>query len=593
MTLNFILKCNANYLLILCRRLSIGNPGLTTIFSFEPYAICDGCKGFPIYQKSNIGNIQIYDDTYFPANSYPVSASTNPAKCGTDEYYSGTKCKSTNVLYISRGITPGLVIPIKTRYANNLEWTIELWAFVISDTLIASIEGDNCIFSIQSKSGQLSFGLLYGLTGISNQINATFTLNAWHYIVLTARVESPYLTLEAILDSQFSNSTSIILPSVRQNFKYFVLGASRTQNTLTGSVALKEIRLWNIAFSKDMLKNQIRSQIKQSNKEVNLVNYFKIESNSQEELMDSGFEGELLQLKLWNTPHNYSFPISSSDPSTIVPPQIAPAFTLGIPPLIICDENSYYHPKKQTCEKDEEEYSKTLDLSIAQFSIPLDNFYFDYEWTIEFWLLIREISGINTMIIEQYCVPENTGAITFKKVGTSDNLVFYQSNMSQNFVFPQVKRKWVHYAFMNSVINQSLSMYVNGIHNNSDIQGLIQPILNCPILIGEISTMNLIFGRLREFRIWNGTRTANEIYRSMHKKIYPYIDNRLVFNLPLNEGQGNLLTEEITNAQIKLNADPSIKELWVSQGDLHICRTPYIYSLLENVCICIIFILIL
>ena len=359
----------------------------------------------------------------------------------------------------------------------------------------------------------------------------------------------------------------------------------RANSALIGKLALKEIRLWSIAFTLDMLAYQMKSQIRQSAEEINLLYYYKIETNSQEELINSAFEGNFETLRLWSTPHNYTIPTSISD-VTSLPPQIVKASSQLIPPLIICDELSYYNSKKGTCEKDQSEYSKTLELSLTPFTIALDTFNYDYDWTMEFWLKIKELSGVDTIIMKQYCIPATTGSITIKKIGISSNLIFYQYGTNQNITFPLIQRKWTHYAFMNSIYSGTLTMYVNGILYPQSLNALTQPILKCPMSIGETSTMNIIYGKIKEYRIWNGTRTNIELQQFMHLRAFPYLDNRLVVSLPINEGEGKIITELKSNSSIQLVSPVNSREVWVSQGDLRLCRTPYVFDTVNNACIC-------
>ena len=563
----------------------MGNYGLQTIYSFEAFANCPVCKGFPVYQSPSDNINSVYIDSSSPYNT--ATAISNPMKCNIDEFWAGTSCKPTNVLFISSGYTPGLVIPIKSRLMKNLEWTIETWVYVVVDSAIASIEGDsNCMLSIRSTGGQLAFDWLYGSTGIQNAITTGFSLNAWHYVALTARLDTPNYVAEAILDLKYSGISSMIIPSNKPSFKYFVLGTGRSTSTLIGKLALKEIRLWSIAFTKDMLAYQMRNQVRQTSEEINLVFYYKIESDSQEELINSAFEGNYETLKLWSTPRNYTLPSVTSD-VTVVPPQVIKALSQKIIPLIICDEFSYYNSKIGTCEKDYAEYSKSLELSLSQFIIPLDSYNYEYDWTMEFWIKIKEISGVDTAIFRHNCVPACTGAITIKKVGISSNLVFLQSGTNQNITFPLVQRKWVHYAFMNNIYNRNLTMYINGILYSQSVNALVQPFVKCPMLVGESSTMNIIYGKLKEFRVWNGTRTFTELQQLMHLRAFPSMDNRLVVCLPINEGSGINITELISNTSLQLPTPTNSREAWTSQGDIKLCIKPYVYDSVSNVCKCI------
>ena len=198
----------------------MGNYGLQTIYSFEPFAQFSTCKGFPIYQTTSDNIDSVYSDITTMTSYTSEMAVSSPIKCNNDEYWAGTSCKPTNILMVAQDVTPGLVIPIKTRLSKNMEWTIETWVYVVqdADSTIASIEGDNnCKLSIRSNHTYLIFDWLYGSTGLESIINTPFTYNTWHYVSLTARLDTPNYVAEASLDLTYSNTSNMIIPSVKQN----------------------------------------------------------------------------------------------------------------------------------------------------------------------------------------------------------------------------------------------------------------------------------------------------------------------------------------------------------------------------------------
>ena len=78
-------------------------------------------------------------------------------------------------------------------------------------------------------------------------------------------------------------------------------------------------------------------------------------------LEDSGYEGHFTRLRLWNTPHSYQYPADSSDLSTIVPPKVTEPTEVSIPPLVLCDENSFYSGTR--CQRDVSEGEFGYELS--------------------------------------------------------------------------------------------------------------------------------------------------------------------------------------------------------------------------------------
>lgn len=50
---------------------------------------------------------------------------------------------------------------------------------------------------------------------------------------------------------------------------------------------------------------------------------------------------------------------------------------------------------------------------------------------------------------------------------------------------------------------------------------------------------------LCQVRLWNVTRTANQIKKNMYKEVN-YTDKNLILYLPMNEGEGNTTLKDVT-----------------------------------------------
>ncbi len=529
--------------------------------------------------------------------------SDSPLPCDVDMHFTGTRCVKTKFLYIGRistgdtyKKTPGVIIPIKSRCTSGMEWTIEAWVYIIyaspisPKTAIFSIEGPRTRLAASVESSTLTLRWTYGLSGNTLSLAAsTFSTGSWHYVALSSRLEYPFYVAELLQDDLYNGISKMISPNVKEAYTFFVLGMATDNKGYLGAIALKEVKLWNVGNIRENLLMKMRRQAKTN--DASLLYYFKCDSQDEtnkDEIIDSSFEGENTVMRLYATPHNYSSIPVTSDDTDITSPTIYEAGKYSVPPLIICDENSFYTTSTNIahCERDKEEGKQTLLLANSQFSLPLSNYAVDQDWTLEFWLYIREIAGSDTYILKQDCIPEKSGQIYLKRNGTNNELLFYFSQSTEALTIPYEKQKWVHYAFINSAYQQKLSYALNGVINSAEIKGTITGIRKCSMMVGEYSTIRLIYGQLRELRIWNETRSEADIFRRMHRYIAISEDSRLVFYLPITEGYGSVLNEAINSSNtISLNSMASYKDVWQPQGTLHICKEPYVYSSDENLCL--------
>ena len=519
-----------------------------------------------------------------------ISSGDNPMVCGPGEYFSGTECKSSTVLHIARASTPGIIIPMKSRFQKNYEWTLETWVYVDSSAgnqiaSIISLEGDWTKLAVRRSGTTLVGEFSYDSMGDEMTI-PSFSLDTWHHVALVARLESQYYygTLFLDCDGSTAKAVEIVLKSNVRSYDHLLLGMERADFSYLGKVSLKEVRVWNVALDISTLTHNMRKQIRNPEAEIRLAYYYPLDSTNPENLYDKAFEGDLQDLKLWNTAHTYKS--GTSDPATVVSAKISTTMALGLPGLTICDQNSFYNSRQLVCEKDVEEAPIGLEQSLAPFTIPLTNYYFQMEWTVEFWLLINQISGVGTSIFSQQCYPTQTGTLSLKKVGTSSNLSFSLTGTGFNLIFPQQKHQWTHYAFANDVSTGRIHAYKNGVKMSSNIPCIYAKIPSCALTVGEFSTWNILYGKFKEIRMWNGTRTETELIRSMHRALFPQYDSALVLYLPMSESTGQSVLEKIQNIEIALSVTKFSRELWTAQGDLKICRTPYIYSAEDNACIC-------
>ncbi len=514
----------------------------------------------------------------------------NPVPCAEGRYFSGSECRPSTVIQISRGLTTGVIIPVKSRLKKNYEWTVETWVYVDSSASTAAaavfvLEGDGTKLSARREAATLVGEWIYDSMGDKMTINS-FTTDAWHHVALVAQLDSPHYDAKLYLDgdSTTAQTVEIILKSNVKTFEYLTLGMDRSNYDYTGIVAMKEIRVWDVALHVSTISRQMRRQIKNPGAEIRLVYYYPMDSENRENLYNRAFEGDLEDLKLWNTAHTYTS--GGPDPSTVGPPNITSTASLGIPLLTICNQNSFYSASSHICMLGSEEAPIGLEQSLAPFTIPLTSYYFQPEWTFEFWILINQIGGVSTSLFSQTCYPAASGTLSLKKAGVTDNLVFTLTDSGSNITFPQAKRTWTHYAFVNDASAAQIYAYKNGVQMSASMAGSYDGIQSCAMTVGEFSTINLIYGKFKEIRIWNGTRTALELRQGMHRALDPKLDRALVTYVPMSENGGGYVFERVRGAAIPLTISRYSRELWTAQGDLRICRTPYVYSSADNVCIC-------
>jgi hypothetical protein len=110
---------------------------------------------------------------------------------------------------------------------------------------------------------------------------------------------------------------------------------------------------------------------------------------------------------------------------------------------------------------------------------------------------------------------------------------------------------WYHVACVCDAANEELKMYVNGVLEATEdtAWGADRQILNDNFLIG-CSGWNYFYGligRMDEVRIWNHARTADQIKRYMHTRLYG-TETGLMAYYPMNEGTGSTAYDKSTNS---------------------------------------------
>ena len=237
-----------------------------SVNTFEPIAkIADSYlvykEGIPMFRtQTSITNVDI-DDNPFPCSNI-------------GEYYAGNECKTSIVLHVNTdpGNTPstaGVIIPMKNRMAKNTEWTIETWSYVFcgySKTDIIALGGEETKLGMSMKKGNLFGELVYGTVGTSTEISK-FTCGEWNHIELIARLTLQAYEIELGLNAERFNTSVSVIQAERIPFENVYIGMNKLSYSATNRIALKEIRIWDIALPKSTIFYQMRKQIEKKTTE--------------------------------------------------------------------------------------------------------------------------------------------------------------------------------------------------------------------------------------------------------------------------------------------------------------------------------------
>ena len=506
------------------------------------------------------------------------------------QYFAGTTFKSSTVLHINMRDnslikTPGVILPMKNKFRSNTDWTLETWVYAYcgaSKMDIMSIEGSNTFIGMYIENGNLFSRLTYGLATRSSFIT-NFNCDQWNHVSLTVVLESSLYYIELGLNNQHFGSQCRIMGE-RLTFDYFYIGTNSQQYSNQNQLAFKEIRLWNVELPQATITSQMQRQIR--NPEPRLVYYYPIDEMLSDHIVDKSFEGEFQVTWLW------AHTSVRNAPTTLWPPQLVHTSHLAIPSLMICDEHSYFDKSSMQCERDNVDSVLGLEQSTGEITIPLSDYQFTSEWTLGFWLFIEKIIGRNTPFFSQRCRSDTEGTISLTRIDDTNRLRFSISEATDSIIIPIKEHRWFYYSFVNNALQMETMAFRDGIYFAS-IPSQMLPIVPCDITIGS-SSDNTFMGKFKELAIWNTSMTANEISIKSHQ--LPSLSS-LAFYLPMNEGSGESMIERVKNKEILLSgASMDVKmhskRVWTSQGELRICRKPFIYSSLDYACICIFFYLI-
>lgn len=528
------------------------------VTTFEP--ISRNIKVYPVCEGEYLCHPASSAASFEPHASEPVDTAT--------QYFAGTTFKPNTLLHFNSDLNQGIRIPVKNTARHEMQWTIEFWVYTVSlESLLPliSLEGPNAKLATVAANSIVSGELQYGAVGTSASISQSI-LNTWTHVALVSHLAFPQYTLELGVGGEMYATSECTVATHVYSFDFLYVGKESEEN----EVYMKEVRVWKIARTRASIERQMRRELRRPGKNSRLVYYFSINEVSIDELVDKSDGGEGQRNLMWNSAHY--------DPSSsyLVSAEIVNGFSK---PLKICDEFSFYNRKSGKCERDVDDVALGLEQSTNYFTLPLSNYYFNTEWTFEFWIYIEHLAGLSTFIFNQVCSYYQPGAISIKKIAIDDIFEFSITGTKETIVFTQSRPQWIHYAFAYEGYKSTLVGYKNG-YRIGEIAG--HPLSSCDMNVGEASNANALVGKLRELRIWNETKTPIELIRSRNQ--VPS-DLALAFYLPLDEQRGRTVREKTRNTHIVLGT-LSAGEIWTSQADFKVCRSPYVYSGRENVCVC-------
>lgn len=105
---------------------------------------------------------------------------------------------------------------------------------------------------------------------------------------------------------------------------------------------------------------------------------------------------------------------------------------------------------------------------------------------------------------------------------------------------------WYHFAITYDAASGTSTLYKNGTAIASLTSAVGQPmIINKLKMVSSGQQYFRDNCELCQVRLWNVTRTANQIKKNMYKEVN-YTDNNLILYLPMNEGEGNTTLKDVT-----------------------------------------------
>jgi len=105
---------------------------------------------------------------------------------------------------------------------------------------------------------------------------------------------------------------------------------------------------------------------------------------------------------------------------------------------------------------------------------------------------------------------------------------------------------WYHFAITYDAASGTSTLYKNGTAIASLTSAVGQPmIINKLQMVSSGQQYFRDNCELCQVRLWNVTRTANQIKKNMYKEVN-YTDKNLILYLPMNEGEGNTTLKDVT-----------------------------------------------
>jgi hypothetical protein len=187
-------------------------------------------------------------------------------------------------------------------------------------------------------------------------------------------------------------------------------------------------------------------------------------------------------------------------------------------------------------------------------------------FSVEFWIRIDDTS-VSGNIHGYWLVCERGGSsfddwnyqINYRKETNLFRLVIrIDTDPTVNLVVDSTTSPtqglWYHVAAVCDATNEELKIYINGVLDatNDTAWGADRQILNDNFCISangwSLPAMNWgLIGRMDEVRIWNHVRTADQIKRYMHTRLYG-TETGLVAYYPMDEGTGSTAYDKSTNS---------------------------------------------
>eukprot|EP01022_Parablepharisma_sp_SALTPOND_P016815 TRINITY_DN255_c0_g2_i1.p1 TRINITY_DN255_c0_g2~~TRINITY_DN255_c0_g2_i1.p1 ORF type:complete len:3304 (-),score=130.69 TRINITY_DN255_c0_g2_i1:8396-18307(-) len=497
-------------------------------------------------------------------------------------------------------------VPIFDRLANSDPWTLEGWVIAtkITDSGTFTVFGlgdDECAFlaAYCTSSPPAVYALKQKLGGT---IIPTPTLSAvspkqnyWHYVALTmgeyGTPDNFQLYVKGGSSATAKIGTNWVTSYSDSKLRYIMIGGTLGESidTVHRSLKVKNLKLWKGAFSTSKLVSLNQKGFDLAWNIPELLDYYDF-SYDFDAMVTAYHFPAVSQYKL-KAVHYYS----DAAPSDYYEKQAAfepilpylGLYTASLYDIHQCPPN--YNKQNGLCRKDEGAINAVSpELNKAQIILNMTGIETSPDWTIEFWIKVRSMSGTNIPILVQETL--DTAGLAIKRNTNINELLVYPMeptvsiNIKKSCGFKLAT--WLHIAIQNSKEGDyfKVSLEPPGTDEECPTTGFNLPAAKkidsaYPFVLGD--TAGGFDGKIKEFRLWNTVRS-----REFDIAIYKYsaLDrdtfSQFVLYYPINEGEGTAIFDKVggLTGVIEVLSGAKIDDVWTKDYDLPICYPTHTFE---------------